>query len=77
MAPPESDVTRIVQKYECGFVAAPDDPQDVVAAVRLARQSPEVLERMAVRARVAGLAFAQERELDRFSRLVEGVAQGR
>jgi glycosyltransferase involved in cell wall biosynthesis len=77
VAPPDSDVVRIVRKYGFGLVADPEDPEEVAAAVRSARSDPDRLKRMAERAREASLEFAQELELKRFSDLVEEVAGGR
>ena len=77
VAPSGSDSARIVTQYGCGLVARPDDPESVVAAVRCARSSRELQERMREGAREAGLAFARDRELSRFADLLEGLAGGR
>ena len=73
VAPPESDVARIVQSYGCGLVADPDDPAEVAEAIRRVQADRGLLDEMARRAKDAGLAFDQQSELERFSRLVEDV----
>jgi glycosyltransferase involved in cell wall biosynthesis len=73
VAPPESDVTRIVRRYGCGVVADPEDPGSVVEAVRRVRRDPEELERMGERAREAAREFDQTRELQRFVQIMEEV----
>ena len=77
VAPPESDVAKIVRDRGCGFVADPDDPADVAAAVQQARAEPRLLAEMAERAKETGMSFRQQDQLDRFSHLVESFANGR
>ena len=74
IAPDESDVARIVRKYGCGLVAAPDDADDVANRVRQAKSDPGSLAYMAEQARRAAADFDRDRELARFVRLVEEAA---
>jgi len=71
VAPETSDVARIVRRYDCGFVADPDDPQAVAAAIHEAMQSPERLAAMGARSRAAARGFEQSVQLQRYVRVVE------
>ncbi|MDR7559593.1 MAG: glycosyltransferase family 4 protein [Armatimonadota bacterium] len=71
VAPEASDVARIVRRYGCGFVADPDDPVAVAAAVRQAMASPDLLETMGRRALAAAADFERSRQLAQFVRVVE------
>ena len=70
---PNSDSAQIVTKYQCGFVANPDSPDDVAAMIDQAMRDRVELERMGERARMAGLEFSQEREMTRMVHLLETV----
>jgi glycosyltransferase involved in cell wall biosynthesis len=71
VAPEGSDVARIVRRYGCGFVADPDDPNAVAAAVRHAMRAPDLLEAMGRRALVAARDFERSGQLARFVQVVE------
>ncbi len=71
VAPEGSDVARIVQRYACGFVADPDDPDAVAAAVRQAVGAPDLLDAMGRRALVAARDFEQRGQVARFVQVVE------
>ncbi|MDR7537713.1 MAG: glycosyltransferase family 4 protein [Armatimonadota bacterium] len=73
VAPESSDVVRIVRQHGCGFVADPDDPVAVAAAVRQAMASPDLLETMGRRALTAAADFEQSVQLARFVEVVEEV----
>lgn len=73
VAPPGSDVARIVDRFRCGYVVDPEDPQAVVAAVRQALASPEHLLSMGERARAAASCFDRAGELRRFVQCVQEV----
>jgi len=76
VAPEESDVARIVRRYDCGWVANPDDAASVVAAVREARWNPENVVAMGRRAREVASEFERETHLRRFVEVVEGAVSG-
>ncbi|MDR7523648.1 MAG: glycosyltransferase family 4 protein [Armatimonadota bacterium] len=71
VAPEASDVARIVRRYGCGFVADPDNPVAVAAAVRQAMASPDLLETMGRRALAAAADFERSVQLARFVEVVE------
>ena len=72
-----SDVAKIVTEYDCGFVADPDDPEDIAAKIMRAMANPGALDGMGVSARKAGMEFSQNREMDRFVDLIEITAKSR
>jgi glycosyltransferase involved in cell wall biosynthesis len=76
IASPDSDMARIVREFDCGLVADPDDPQDVIASVLRVLSCPDVIEAMGQRAREAARQFDRRKELERFVGLVEDVARG-
>ena len=73
VATEDSDVARVVRRYNCGFVADPDRPDSVAQAVREAMVSPANLAAMGSRARAAAQEFEQQAQLDRFIEVVEAV----
>ena len=71
VVPGESDVAKIVEEAECGFVADPDDPGAVTQAVRSAISSRELLSLMGQRAREIAPDFARSQQLQQFVSLME------
>lgn len=71
VAPRGSDAARIVAERRAGWVADPDDPESVVAAVRAAVTEPEELERRAANAFAAAADYRREDLLREFVRQVE------
>lgn len=71
VAPPDSDVARIVQREACGLVADPDDPEDVARMMRWAHDHPEELVAMGKRAREAGKRFERKDLIQDFVRVIE------
>ncbi|HVB32808.1 MAG TPA: glycosyltransferase family 4 protein [Patescibacteria group bacterium] len=74
VAPPSSDVVRIVTCAGCGLAADPDDPAEVVAALRALRAKPELLPEMGRRAREKAREFERGRQLERLLDVVEEAA---
>lgn len=73
VVPEGSDVARIVRYAGCGFVADPDDPEDVAACIREALASGDRLRTMGERARTTAREFEQSRELERFVQTIEAA----
>ena len=71
IAPETSDVAKIVSAAKCGFVADPNDPASVVAAVRSAIADQELLLQMSARAKQIAKEFSRETQLEKFSALLE------
>jgi glycosyltransferase involved in cell wall biosynthesis len=71
VAPEASDVAHIVREAGCGFVADPDDPGSIVAAVRQARSDPAALRQMGERACAAARRYDKVLHLQRFVQAVE------
>jgi glycosyltransferase involved in cell wall biosynthesis len=71
VAPEESDVARVVRENNCGLVADPDNPANVVAAIRALQNDPGRLEIMGQCAREAAKKYARVNELDKFLGVVE------
>jgi colanic acid biosynthesis glycosyl transferase WcaI len=73
VAPPGSDIARIVQKYHCGLVASPNEPQAVVKAMLWARNHPEDLAEMGRRAREASALFNRQALLQEFVKTIDNL----
>ncbi len=76
VTPEQSDVARIVRRYDCGVVADPDSPDDVARALRWLRAHPAELAQMRRRAAQAAANFDQRHQLEHFLRTVERVVAG-
>ena len=74
VAPSECDASRIALESECGMAADPDDPAAVAQAIRTLRDCPARLAGMASRAREVASNYARNKELDRFTAIVEEAA---
>lgn len=74
VAPPESDVSRIVRQTACGVVADPDKPDEVAAAIQFLKNNPAQLAMMGQRAREASHQFARSTELEKLRQAVEQAA---
>jgi colanic acid biosynthesis glycosyl transferase WcaI len=77
VAPEDTDVARIVRSENCGFVADPDNPEEVAAAIQALKSDPARLEAMGQRARKASEKYASTEELDKFIGVLEEAAQFR
>ncbi len=77
VAPRNSDVARIVLEHGCGWVADPDDPAAVAAAVRAAMADPAARSRAGERARAAFPRFTRDRWLEVLVRQVESTVAER
>jgi len=75
VAPPATDVARIVVDSGCGLAADPDDPPTVAAAIRELRRNPARLAEMGRRAREVAARFTRTDELQRFVGTIEEVIQ--
>lgn len=71
VASPKCDAARIVGDSGCGFVADPDDPNAVAAAIRAARDNPASLADMGRRAREVSTKYARVSELQHFRAIIE------
>ena len=69
-------MAHIVRKFNCGLVADPDDPQDVMGSVLRVLSCPDEIKAMGQRARIAAKEFDRRKGLERFVGLVEDVARG-
>jgi glycosyltransferase involved in cell wall biosynthesis len=73
VAPPGSDIARIVQKYRCGLVASPSEPQAVVKAMLWARDHPEDLAKMGRRAKETSSLFNRQTLLQEFVKTIDNL----
>ena len=76
VAPEESDVAAIVRRAACGWVADPDDPDAVAAAVREAMHDRVELAARGRRARDVAPEFDRSLMLRQFVRAVESPSVG-
>lgn len=75
VVPTESEVAVIVSKYECGLVADPNDPSDVVSKIRWAAENREATVRMGMHSLEAARDFDRGRLMDEFVRVVSAAAK--
>lgn len=75
VAPPGSDIARIVQKYRCGLVASPNEPQAVAKAMLWARDHPADLAEMGRRAREASAWFNRQTLLQEFVNTIDDLKE--
>jgi colanic acid biosynthesis glycosyl transferase WcaI len=73
VASKKSDAARIVQKHQCGFVASPEDPEDISKALLWAYQHPSDLEIMGKRALEAAKFFTFEKQMSNLIHTVREV----
>jgi len=71
VVPEESDVAAIVRRAHCGWVADPDDPAAVAAAIEAAARDRAALEEKGRCARRAAAEFERARALAGFVRVLE------
>jgi colanic acid biosynthesis glycosyl transferase WcaI len=71
VCPHESEVARIVERWECGILAGPEDPGDLVEKIRAVREHPATLGAMAEGARRAGRRFDRGIAFDRLVEVIE------
>jgi glycosyltransferase involved in cell wall biosynthesis len=77
VAPERSEVARIVERWQCGLVADPDDPADISGKIHWARDHPDELAEMGKRALEASKQFRLEATLARYGDLVSEVHETR
>jgi glycosyltransferase involved in cell wall biosynthesis len=73
VAPLGSDIARIVEKYRCGLVASPNEPQAVAKALLWARDHPEDLAEMGRRAREASALFDRQTLVQEFVKTIDNL----
>lgn len=73
VAPPETDVVRIIARKGCGVSADPDDAESVATAVRGLLADPEHLGQMSLRARAASIFYDRVKQLEIFINTLEEV----
>lgn len=77
IATENAEVTRLVQRYECGITGDPDDATQVTQAVDSLLQTPERLEHMSRQARALAKTYDRLSELRKFVAVIEEAAEGR
>ena len=75
VAPPETDVARIVQSAGCGVAVDPDDPAAVAEAVRALARDPERIAHMGRRAREVAPTYDRVKQLQIFLQVIEEIGQ--
>ena len=75
VAPPETDVARIVRGAGCGVAVDPDDPVAVAEAVRALARDPERVAHMGRRAREVAPTYDRVKQLEIFLEVMEGIGQ--
>jgi glycosyltransferase involved in cell wall biosynthesis len=76
VVPPASEAAATIREWECGVVASPDDPEDIVRKVRELRDNPARLDAMATRAQAAGRHFDRSALFDALVREIETLLAG-
>ena len=71
VVPEESEVAHLVRMWDCGVVADPDDPQDVISKVSALRQRPERVAEMGRNASRAAKEVSRTRSLEQWVSVVE------
>jgi glycosyltransferase involved in cell wall biosynthesis len=71
VAPEETDVVRIIRQNSCGVAADPDDPANVVEAIRSVMLDRKRLLSMARRAREISFSYDRVKQLKIFSDTIE------
>lgn len=73
VAPPATDVARIVTAAGCGIAVDPDDPEAVAAAIRELAEQPEGVAEMGRRALAIAGTYDIDIELNQFVHIIEEV----
>lgn len=76
VATDKTEVAQFAMRDGCGVAADPDDPAEVVGAVRELLCAPERLMHMSRRARELARSYDKVRQLERFIRVVEEAVRG-
>jgi glycosyltransferase involved in cell wall biosynthesis len=74
VAPEDSEAAKLVRDWQCGVVADPSDPRDVVNQIAWARNHPAELRAMRWRAREAAKAYDRTHAMGRLIDLIESSA---
>jgi len=74
VATERAEVARIVQQYDCGIAADPDDATQVTEAIQCILNKPERLDRMSRQARKMAESYDRSAELRKFVDVIEEVA---
>jgi colanic acid biosynthesis glycosyl transferase WcaI len=77
IATEKAEVTRLVQRHECGIAADPDDASQVADAIQSLLQTPERLEHMSRQARALAKTYDKLSELQKFVAVIEEAAERR
>ncbi len=75
VAPDECDVVRIIRKSGCGVAANPDDPNNVVEALRRVLHDSEHIRNMGLRAREISFSYDRLKQLRIFAEAIEQVVR--
>ena len=73
VAPPATDVARIVTAAGCGIAVDPDDPEAVAAAIRELAEQPERVAEMGRRALAIAGTYDIDIQLNQFVHIIEEV----
>ena len=77
IATEKAEVTRLVQRYECGIASDPDDATQIAHAVESLLQTPERLDHMSRQARLLAKTYDKLTELRKFVAVIEEAAERR
>jgi len=75
VATERAELTRLVQRHECGVAAGPDNPAEAVEEVRRLLHAPERLQHMSLQARELARSYDRLTELRKFVDAVEQAAE--
>jgi colanic acid biosynthesis glycosyl transferase WcaI len=73
LAKEETEAAQIAVAQNCGCVVSPEDPSELVNAVRAILSNPQSLQRMSAAARAAAPAYDRVDELKKFVATIEEV----
>jgi len=73
VAPEESDVAKIITEHQCGLVADPDNPEELVKAVRYLVSNPEILKDFGSRAEASSGWFDVGVTFQEFKKVISSV----
>lgn len=71
------EVAAITNKYDCGLLAEPEDPDDLAEKVLTLYRDPVLCQRLAVNARKAALHFDRPRQVGAYYSLFRELAEAR
>lgn len=74
IATKRAEIASLVQRYECGVAADPDDANQVAGSVRSVIEAPQRLEHMSRQAREMARSYDRFDELRKFVRIIEEAA---